>query len=305
VRMLSSVLVAAEMLRASHREALELCESFVSAYADALADGKAAWIERDTTEGLVKQLLDTLKSRKRVDHLHQRTELKKGRRTLRLDGKKALPVDQADRAKATAMVEEFAKQQPNRDFFEVLDVARRIAGNGSLGVERYVILVEGKGSPDANYLLDLKKATPSSLAPHLKKVSQPAWVSQAHRVVELQSRMQAMPMAFLHPIAHRGKASYVLRGLQPSEDRVSLDAKHNTLAQIDVVLREMGRIVAWAQLRSAGRQGSAIADELIDFGASRRKWQPDLLDAAEHAEEQVMQDWKTYRKAYEDGELKL
>ena len=32
----------------------------------------------------------------------------------------------------------------------MLDVARRIAGTGSLGVERYAILVEGKGSPDIN-----------------------------------------------------------------------------------------------------------------------------------------------------------
>jgi len=46
-------------------------------------------------------------------------------------------------------------------------VARRIAGTGSLGVERYVLLIEGKGSPDGNYLLDLKQALPAVLRAHV------------------------------------------------------------------------------------------------------------------------------------------
>jgi uncharacterized protein (DUF2252 family) len=52
----------------------------------------------------------------------------------------------------------------------VLDIGRRIAGTGSLGVERYVVLVEGKGSPDRNYLLDIKEAKPSAMAPHLARL---------------------------------------------------------------------------------------------------------------------------------------
>jgi uncharacterized protein (DUF2252 family) len=66
----------------------------------------------------------------------------------------------------------------------------------------------------------------------------------------------------------------------------------------------MGRLVAWAQLRGTGRQGSAIADELIDFGASREKWQADLHEAAQQCAKQVKHDWQTYREAYEAGELK-
>jgi uncharacterized protein (DUF2252 family) len=53
------------------------------------------------------------------------------------------------------------RTQPNPAFYEVLDVARRIAGTASLGIDRYVILIHGKGSPDRNYLLDLKQALPS------------------------------------------------------------------------------------------------------------------------------------------------
>jgi uncharacterized protein (DUF2252 family) len=70
----------------------------------------------------------------------------------------------------------FAQSKPDPDFFKVLDIARRIAGTGSLGVARFVILVQGKGSPEGNYLLDLKYASPSCLAVHLEP-KQPHWPS--------------------------------------------------------------------------------------------------------------------------------
>jgi uncharacterized protein (DUF2252 family) len=52
-------------------------------------------------------------------------------------------------------------------------------------VERYAVLVAGKGKPDSNYLLDMKAAQASSLTAHLK-VKQPKWLSHAHRIVSLQ-----------------------------------------------------------------------------------------------------------------------
>jgi uncharacterized protein (DUF2252 family) len=60
--------------------------------------------------------------------------------------------------------------------------------------------------------------------------------------------------------------------------------------------------VAWAQLRSSGRQHSAIADELIDF-ASGKKWRSKLLKSAYALADQVQADWQTYCKAYDDGEF--
>ncbi|MEO6292528.1 MAG: DUF2252 family protein [Burkholderiaceae bacterium] len=81
----------------------------------------------------------------------------------------------------------FAKTQHEPEFFEVLDVARRIAGNGSLGVDRFVVLVRGKGNPDNNYLLDLKQAVPSALTAALT-LKQPAWASEGERVVALTRR---------------------------------------------------------------------------------------------------------------------
>lgn len=305
VRFLSSILVAGDGLRATADEAAALCQVFLDAYAGALVPGKARWLERDTAEGLVQELLDTLKARSRPAFLDHRTDRKGRGRVIRCDGKRALKADDDARARVTKLIDTFAATQDKPGFFKVLDVARRVAGTGSLGVARYIVLVEGKGSPDGNYLLDLKQALPSSLAPHLK-LAQPAWPSQAHRVVGLQRRMQAVSMAFLHPIVGaKDSPSHVLRGLQPSEDRVSLGAAGTSLEQIRGVIGEMGQLIAWAQLRSAGRQGSADADVLVDFGGSVTSWGADLLAAAHACAAQVRADWKDYCEAFDAGAMAL
>lgn len=156
VRFLASVQLGARSLAVEPPEAALLCRVFIDAYAAALAEGKARWVERETATGLVKDLLGGLSQRTRPAFLDTRTELKGKHRRIRCDGKKALPVGDAQRADIEAFLARFAQTQPNPEFYTPLDIARRIAGTGSLGLERYIILVEGKGSPDANYLLDLK-----------------------------------------------------------------------------------------------------------------------------------------------------
>jgi uncharacterized protein (DUF2252 family) len=209
-------------------------------------------------------------------------------------------VSSAQRAAITDFMAEFAKGQANPGFYSVIDMARRIAGTGSLGVDRFAILVRGKGSPDGNYLLDLKQALPSSLMPHLK-TPQPVWQTEAHRVVALQRRMQAVSMAFLQPVSV-ARSPYVLRALQPAEDRITLSRSRRSLAELEQAIGGMGQIVAWAQLRSAGRDGSAIADELIEFGR-RRKWKEQLLGASHDCAVQTRKDSATYNAAWDDGEF--
>lgn len=302
VRLLSSILIGAESLGVNPSEALCLCNEFLDAYAACLADGKARWVERETAEGMVKQLLDGLQQRPRKQYLDSRTDSDGKKRHFRIDGKHALAVTAEQHKKVTSFMKEFAAQQDNPRFYKVLDVARRIAGNGSLGVERYAVLVQGKGSPDSNFVLDIKQALPSSLKPFLK-VKQPKWESEAHRVVTVQRRMQAISMAFLQPVIIEG-TPFILRGLQPTEDRVALDQWDKKLRRLEGVVRTMGHLTAWAQLRSSGRGGSAIADELIDF-ARKQKWKSQLIEAARHCSDQVNQDWHEFVQAYDDGVYKL
>jgi uncharacterized protein (DUF2252 family) len=302
VRLAASMRVGFGAQGMPEEQAAGLVERLIAEYVQALAVGKAGWIERDTAQGTVRELLDQLRERKRVDYLNGRTRLVRKRRRLLVDGRRALAVSDAERDAVYATVQAFAATQPDPHFFRVLDVARRIAGTGSLGVARYVLLVEGHGSPDHNYLFDLKQAVPSALGRHFKAL-QPHWVDEAHRIAAVQQRMQAVSAAFLHPVTHAGQA-FVLRALQPSEDRLPfarLGAEH---ARIEAAVVLLARCLAWAQLRSSGRQGSASADDLIAF-AGKKKWQGQAAQAAAAMAAQVNADWADYAAAYDGGQFRL
>ena len=239
-------------------------------------------------------LLTTLQSRERATFLDKRTIRKAHRRSLIVDGVKALPASDVQKKLVTEFMDQFAATQPNPKFFEVLDIGCRIAGTGSLGVERFVVLVEGKGSPDGNYLLDIKEAKPSAMAPHLARlgIKQPNWSDEASRVVSIQNRMQAVDHAFLHPVKLDGLPC-ILKGLQPSEDRVSIGEWGKKLDRLKDVVSTMGRILAWDQLRASGRSGAASADELIAF-AQRGDWAAEMLDAATAMTLTTRQQWKEF-----------
>jgi uncharacterized protein (DUF2252 family) len=300
VRLLTSICVGTEGIASSTDDIQTLCSSFLKSYCCALANGKAYWVERDTAEGPVRTLLDKLKERTRTDLLNSRTVLNGKKRALLTTTQKALPASPAQRNQVVEFMTYFAQSQPNPNFHQVLDVARRVAGTGSLGLDRFVILVKGKGSPDGNYLLDLKLSTPSSLLPYLT-VKQPRWESESHRVVALQRRNQAMPMAFLNAV-HMGQGAYVLRGLQPSEDRVTISPTKHSMPALNELLVSMGKIVASMHLRSSGRQGSAIADDLIAWGA-KEKWQQKMIQAAFACAQDVRADAGAFNLAYDTGEL--
>ncbi|MFS2002703.1 DUF2252 domain-containing protein [Duganella sp. CT11-25] len=295
-RFLVSVLVAADTLKVTPAEGIALCHCFLDAYVDNLAEGKPRWVERATADGMVRDLLRDLRLRERPAFLDRRTDIRKGKRKLRLDGVKALPVDEAERDKVTQFMTAYAETQPTPAFFRVLDVARRIAGTGSLGLERYAILVRGRGGLDGNFLLDLKFAPSSALAPYVP-TKQPKWRSEAERVVAAQNRMQAVSPAFLSAVSIGGQ-SYVLKELLPQQDRLSLNLWGGKLRRLESLMRTMGGIVAWAHLRSGGRQGSACADEWIDYGRSAAQWRSTLLDYAQAYHGQVVADWKQYAAAY-------
>ncbi|MEH2465085.1 DUF2252 family protein, partial [Nostoc sp.] len=90
-----------------------------------------------------------------------------------------------------------------------------------------------------------------------------------------------------------GNKSYVLRELQPEEDRVSLQAWDGKLERLNKLMQTMGEVIAWDQLRSGGRQGSAIADDLIKF-AHLSDWHNQILEYATSYSKQVELDYQEF-----------
>jgi uncharacterized protein (DUF2252 family) len=299
-RMLTSVLVGGEVLKIKRAEALAQCHLFLNAYSQALIQGKAHILGQDEASGPIKRLLSELAQRKRKDFLKERTVLKDGKRVLRIDQVKMLSVSGPERERVISAFHAWSATQPNPPFFRVLDLGQRIAGIASLGLKRYALLVEGKGSPDQNYLLELKQARSSTLQLHLA-IPQPTWMSEAERIVAVQQRMQAMPPALLHALSLE-KDSFVLKELQPSQDRIALQSLTGDLDRLDVLMQTMGRLTAWAQLRSSNQQGSVSKAELFTF-VKAQQGQHALLEYAQTYARQTEKDYQTFCKALDRGEL--
>ena len=293
-RFVASAYVAAPSLSLTRSEANELVKLFLDAYREALVDGKARWIERATASGMVRTLLRRVTKETPLTLIDSRTAVRKGKRRIDVDGRRALPVTDSQRRRVTRQLDNFAKSQPDPDFFRVIDIARRVAGLGSLGLERYIVLVHGDGGPDGNALLDAKKAVPSSLA-SFQSLRQPAWPSEADRIVSIQRRMQAIAPAMLHA-KKVGRGGYVLRELQPTSDRLSLRDARGDPHQLRSAAKSMGGVTAWAQLRSSGRDGSAIADSLISFAAAS-EWKRSIIDYGRRYEAQVRRDYRDFVEA--------
>jgi uncharacterized protein (DUF2252 family) len=291
-RFVTSVHVGAASLELATRDAASLAKTFLDAYVEALADGKARWVERATATGMVKELLASVKRRTREALLDSRTVFRGKRRRLRVDGRRTLAIPKHDIAHVVQCIQDFARSTRDAQFYDVLDVARRVAGTASLGLERYVALVRGSGSPDGNWLLDLKEARPSALAAHLEH-PQPLWPNEAERVVRVQHRMQAISPALLQSVSIRGRP-FVLRELQPTEDRLALEHWHGRLGRLHKVMITVGHLVAWAQLRSSSRDGSARIDDLIEL-AHRPMWRRELLRTARAYATTVERDWRRFR----------
>ncbi len=299
-RFTASVMVGAVSLNMSAANATALAKKYLDAFAESLATGKARWVERETATGMVRELLDSAHDRKRKELLNERTTESGGHRRIRIDGVKSLVADRSDVARIAKVVQQLGAKLDDRQFYRVLDVARRVAGCGSLGLPRWIVLVEGKGSPNGNYLLDLKEAR-SPASEGRSPYKQPRWKTDAERIVVVQNRVQAVSPALLSPVMMGGKAC-VLRELQPREDRIFLAAWHGNIENFREAAATMGRVTAWAALRASGRQRSAIADDLIAF-AGERGWRNAVLTMAQRVAARTLKDWRAFAADQKAGAL--
>ena len=299
-RLLTSIFVASDTFGVETAIAENLCHQILTAYTQAILDDKPLWMSAENAPPVIAELVSRKTQVKRKDLLEERTILdeKKKRRSIKIDHKKAMPISQAQRERIAEFMKAWAAQQPHPvspKFFKLIDVAQRIAGKGSLGIERYVLLVEGEGSPDDNYLLDLKKSISSSLTPYLIW-QQPQWKSESDRIVTIHRRSQAIPTAFLHSVMI-GDDAFVMRELQSTQsptDHLKIEKWDEKLLQSEQLMTALGQMMAWAHLRNSGRQGAAIADELITF-AQKSKWKVQVMNYAKTYSQQVRHDWLEFQ----------
>jgi uncharacterized protein (DUF2252 family) len=297
VRFVASIEIAAKGLGLKRAASSKLATRFMDAYSVSIADGKPRWVERSLAQGVFRTLLRRAIRRTRVELLNRFTRLKGAERRIRL-GKRALPMKNAERLKLKRFLARVCVPGEGTRFFKLLDAARRVAGNGSLGLARYVLLVRGRGSPDQNFALDLKLAAPSAPADWLKS-PQPDWPSEAVRVVAVQRVMQAVAPALLQAMRFEDKP-FVLKELQPAVDRLAIAQWRTKPKRIAQAVQGMGHVTAWGHLRSCGHYGAASPEALQNYVASAR-WRSGVQRLARLAAARTLRAWRQYAKDYDSG----
>lgn len=291
-RLLCSLIIGAQTLKIPEKDVALLCNEFLDTYYYELSEGKSRWIERATATGIIQKLLKNLKKRKRKDLLAERTTFVNDEPVLIIDGEKVLAASAAEKQRVKKLIEKLAATQPNPEFFQVLDVARRVAGTSSLGLERFIILIRGKGAR-RHYLLDMKYQPGSALQPYLI-TPQPTWHSEAERVALLQHRGQAIAPAFLSTLVD-GQKSYLIKELMPQQDKLNLSHWNGKLKRLQKTIHAMAQLVAWQHIRTGGWQGSAIVDQWQAFGRQRALKQ-ELLQYAMFYSHTVKTNWLSFRQ---------
>ncbi|MHB1922551.1 MAG: DUF2252 family protein, partial [Chitinophagaceae bacterium] len=154
---------------------------------------------------------------------------------------------------------------------------------------------------DQLFLLDIKEAAPSSLQPYIK-TQQPPWETEANRVVAIQRRVQQVSPALLEMVQLEHK-SFVLKELQPMEDKMDFRLGKGKISKLKSILNTMGEITASGQLRSSGRQGSDNADALIQLSGKSGQWKQEILDYASHYAGQVVLNYRQFCKDFDRGDF--
>ncbi len=300
VRMVTSIFIGCENVGISGKEVEQIAALFLRVYTASLAKGKARYLESETANGIVKVFMDKICLRKQKELIRQRTEENKNNKLqLRIDRVRFFPIDKALRKELMAHVTQWMQHYPLlKGRFTVVDSCFRVAGTGSLGCRRYVFLVRNTEETKRYLLIDMKEALPSSLQPFLPG-AQPQWASEADRVVAIQERMQNINPALLSTTLFQNRP-YVMKEMQPTADKIDFLAVRDRYKDIACVVEDMAFLTASAQLRSAGRQGAAVPDEVIAFGQDNH-WQQPLLDYARNYAGQVNKDYTEYFTAYKAG----
>jgi len=295
VRCLTGLLIGVRAIGVLPEDGESLCRRYLYAYAAALASGQPGVVDPAEAAGMVKELIDGVEHRSANALVLQRTHGGKKKRRLVTDGIHAIAASHAE-VEHVMHVFDVWKQENNRwRPFTCIDVAHRIAGTGSLGITRYVMLVRFKGSLRLLDMKDEPKSAPATFA----KPAQPKWPNDADRVVTIQKRAQGSAPRPLAVIVD-GASSYVVKELEPMEDKVNWQKWHGKLERLERLVGTMGEVTAWSHLRGARIGGSASTPMLRTFGTDLA-WREHAMNYARSYAEHVAHDYARFCAAYDRG----
>jgi len=187
------------------------------------------------------------------------------------------------------------------DQFELVDMARKVVGVGTVGTRCWIVLLRGRDEGDPLFL-QVKQAQPSVLAPHAAvALRQPlAQQNQAQRVVTGQRLMQAADDLFLgweRVVDGDGrKRDFYVRQLRDTKAVADVE-------RMDPLGMTMyGRLCGWTLARAHARSGDPVA--VAAYLGDDDTFPEAVADFAEAYADQNERDHATLLTAVETGRLR-
>ena len=257
VRCTTSIFLAAEQWKLTPTEATGMALAYLNQYRRAILEatraGAVGEVAPRSGHGAIWELLGSTANGIQESLLERNTRRKANGKLMirRTDNHPALSRKRSEPIREA--IEAYGETVKQPEIFRVLDVTGRISGVGSLGVRRYLALIEGEGAPDGHRLIDIKQVEPSALLGHIQPTApeQPDWGGdEAHRIVQAQTILQGHPAAGLDAL-HINERPYRIREMIPDENRSSLDRFRKQPAKLREAVDTAGRLTAWSHLRGA------------------------------------------------------
>ncbi len=295
-RLLVSIEVATAQSGFSRKEKKDLLHHLLHYYKLVLIRNKPGNVEEETATGLIKKSIKQVAGRTEAELLAKRTNGKVSNAKF-IIGPRLLALPKPEKQELAAAFNQWFSEHHHKGY-RVTDLGYRVAGTGSIGVRRYACLLENEKKPKRKLIIDIKQALPSCIL-NYADLQQPSWNNEAARVIGVQEIMQHVSPAFLSTFLYK-EVWYVVKELQPTADRISIDNTVKQFSSTQQYLVDLGMLAAAAELRGTGRKKAATADELKEF-AIDDNWSSPLLEWCAEYASQVKKDYKTFYAAWKDG----
>lgn len=271
LRLVTSLILGGRTMGFDGRRALELGRELAIAYAT-VREGE----EAPAPPLPVERLVAKVRARSRLELLAARTSIVRGKRRF-IRGERYADLSSSLAKKARAA---FARHchgvGATGHAFEVLDLAFRIAGTGSLGCLRVALLVRGKGGRDGAWVFDMKEeSAPAVLS--LERIDPRMATLPAAECVMAGMRACLPVLPKQAGTTTLDGLSMIVRRLSPQEDK--LDLRRIDAPSLVPLARHLGGLVGRAHARglTSGARKSAARTKKVRWTASAIE---DLLDRA-------------------------
>jgi uncharacterized protein (DUF2252 family) len=176
--------------------------------------------------------------------------------------------------------------------FQIVDMARKVVGVGSVGTRAFIGLLQGRDQADPLFL-QVKEATASVLEDHLGKSR---YKQHGERVVHGQRMMQAASDIFLGWT----KGVDVTRHFYWRQLR-DMKGSAEVEAMAPVALKFYAGICGWTLARAHARSGDPVA--IAEYLGEGDQFDRSIVDFAERYAEQNERDYQTLTNAIRSGRL--